>query len=190
MGSKTLISLPALFAAACAVGVVVAIAVQPPGMAAQTVSPPPPAERALKSITFNTQAYAVERGQIDKRSLEITALQDMHVVALEHFIGVGKGTWSDNGHILSTSPDNPWVKWEQAGTGMEPTGTQGYFGYCGRDYYSEVDGVDDIMAYESFPARTHVLVKRGETLYLHCYANNFSPQQTGYFHHMVRVLYW
>lgn len=146
--------------------------------------------RALKTITFNTHAYGVEPAKIDKRSIEIVAEEDMHLVALEHFIGVGKGSFSDNGHILSTRPDNPWVKWEKAGTGMESTGTRGYFGYCGRDYYSEVDGVDDIMAYESFPAGTHVAVRKGETLYMHCYAHNFSPERTGYFHHMVRVLYW
>lgn len=147
-------------------------------------------DRTLKSITFNTHAYGVEPAKIDKRSVNITAEEDMHIVALEHFIGVGKGSLSDNGHILSTKPDNPWVKWEQAGTGMEPTGETGYFGYCGRDYYSEVAGIGDIMAYESFPAGTHVLVRKGETLYVHCYAHNFSPQNTGYFHHMVRVLYW
>lgn len=147
-------------------------------------------ERALKSITFNTHAYAVEPAKIDKRSISIVAEEDMHVVGLEHFIGVGKGSLSDNGHILSIKPENPWVEWEEAGTGMEPTGTTGYFGYCGRDYYSEVAGIGDIMAYESFPAGTHVLVRRGETLYVHCYAHNFSPEHQGYFHHMVRVLYW
>jgi len=114
----------------------------------------------------------------------------MHIVALEHFVGVAKGSLSDNGHILSTSSDNPWVKWEKAGTGMEPTGTKAYFGYCGRDYYSEVAGVNDVMAYESFPAGTHVLVRGGETLYMHCYAHNFSAENVGGFHHMVRVLYW
>ena len=152
--------------------------------------PAAPHDRALKSITFNTQAYGVDPAQIDKRSMEITADEDMHIVALEHFIGVGKGSLSDNGHILSTKPDNPWVKWEQAGTGMEPTGITGYFGYCGRDYYSEVAGIGDIMAYESFPAGTYVPVRRGETLYMHCYAANFSAESVGYFHHMVRVLYW
>ena len=149
-----------------------------------------PRERSLRSITFNTHAYGVEGAKIDKRSEKITAEEDMHIVALEHFIGVGKGSWSDNGHVLSASSDNPWVQWEAAGTGMEPTGTPGYFGYCGRDYYSEVAGIGDIMAYESFPAGTHVLVRRGETLHMHCYAHNFSPESTGYFHHMVRVLYW
>lgn len=149
-----------------------------------------PQGRALKSITFNTHAYPVDPATIDKRSIQIVAQDDMHIVALEHFIGVGKGSLSDNGHILSTKPDNPWVRWEQAGTGMEPTGTTGYFGYCGRDYYSEVAGVGDIMAYETLPAGTHVPVRRGETLYVHCYAHNFSPENVGYFHHMVRVLYW
>jgi len=147
-------------------------------------------QRALKAITLNTSAYSVGPGKIHKRSVKITAKEHMHIVALEHFVGVAKGSLSDNGHILSTSPDNPWVKWEKAGTGMEPSGTMGYFGYCGRDYYSEVDGVDDVMAYESFPAGTHVLVQGGEALYMHCYAHNFSPENTGGFHHMVRVLYW
>lgn len=151
---------------------------------------PPAYQHALKSVTLNTRAYSVDPGKIDRRSIELVAPQDMHLVALEHFIGVGKGALSDNGHILSTSPENPWVKWESAGTGMEPTGVAGYFGYCGRDYYSEVDGIDDVMAYESFPAGTHVLVRRGQTLYVHCYAANFSGEQVGYFHHMVRVLYW
>jgi len=149
-----------------------------------------PGEHALKAVTLNTQAYLVGPAKADKRSMTITAEEDMHIVALEHFTGVGKGSWSDNGHILSTAPDNPWVKWEKAGTGMEPTGAKGYFGYCGRDYYSECKGINDVMAYESFPSGTHVLVRRGETLYMHCYAANFSPQQPGGFHHMVRVLYW
>jgi len=146
--------------------------------------------RALKAITLNTHAYGVEPGKIDKRSIKITAQEDVHIVALEHFIGVGKGALSDNGHILSTNPDNPWVKWQEAGTGMEATGTAGYFGYCGRDYYSEVAGIGDIMAYESFPAGTYMPVRQGETLYMHCYAHNFSPESMNYFHHMVRVLYW
>ena len=55
---------------------------------------------------------------------------------------------------------------------------------------ASIDGIDDIMAYETFPAGTHVRVRKGETLYVHCYAHNFSPERTGYFHHMVRVLYW
>ena len=46
------------------------------------------------------------------------------------------------------------------------------------------------QAYESFPAGTHVPVRRGETLYMHCYAANFSAERPGGFHHMVRVLYW
>lgn len=62
----------------------------------------------------------------DKRSESITADEDMHIVAIEHFIGVSKGGLSDNGHILSKSPDNPWVKWEEScPTGMEPTGGEG-----------------------------------------------------------------
>jgi hypothetical protein len=149
-----------------------------------------PGERALKAITLNTQAYGVGPAKNDKRSMTIVAEEDMHIVALEHFTGVGKGQWSDNGHILSTSPDNPWVRWEKAATGMEPTGAKGYFGYCGRDYYSECKGINDVMAYESFPGGTHVLVRRGETLHMHCYAANFSPDRPGGFHHMVRVLYW
>jgi len=149
-----------------------------------------PGERALKVITLNTGAYEVGAAKVDKRSIPLVAEEDMHIVALEHFNGVGKGSLSDNGHMLSTSPDNPWVKWEAAGTGMEPTGTKGYFGYVGRDYYSEVSGIHDVMAYESFPAGTHVLVRRGQTLHMHCYAANFSPQHPGYFHHAVRVLYW
>ncbi|MFH1923480.1 MAG: hypothetical protein ABIP48_26770 [Planctomycetota bacterium] len=150
----------------------------------------PSVGRALKSVTFNTHAYGVAPGTIDKRSIQITAEEEMHIVALEHFIGVGKGALSDNGHILSTKPENPWVQWEQAGTGMEPTGTAGYFGYCGRDYYSEVGGIGDIMAYETFPAGTFVPVRDGETLYVHCYAHSFSPESEAFFHHMVRVLYW
>jgi hypothetical protein len=144
-------------------------------------------EHALKSITMNTQAYEVPpQWQRDTRSVQITAKEDMHIVALEHFIGVQGGQFGDNGHIFSTSPDNPWVKWEQAGTGMEPNGTEGYFGYCGRDYYSECAGIQDVMAYQTFPAGTHVLIPSGETLYLHCYA----ALQGGQAHHMVRILYW
>jgi hypothetical protein len=151
---------------------------------------PAAAEHALKVITLNTGAYKVEPAKVDKRSIPLAADEDMHIVALEHFTGVGKGQFSDNGHMLSTSSENPWVKWEAAGTGMEPTGTKGYFGYCGRDYYSEVNGINDVMAYESLPAGTHVLVRRGETLHMHCYAANFSPGQPALFHHAVRVLYW
>jgi len=149
-----------------------------------------PGERALKVITLNTGAYRVEPAKVDKRSIPLAAEEDMHIVALEHFTGVGKGQFSDNGHMLSTSPENAWVKWEAAGTGMEPTGTKGYFGYCGRDYYSECKGINDVMAYESFPAGTHVLVRRGETLHMHCYAANFSREHPAFFHHAVRVLYW
>ena len=91
--------------------------------------------------------------------------------------------------MLSLRPENPWTRWQAARTGMEPTGETGYFGYCGRDYYSEVSGISDIMAYETFPAGTHVFVPRGATLHLHTYANNFlsTPQS---FHHAVRLLYW
>ena len=73
---------------------------------------------------------------------------------------------------------------------MEPTGTAGYFGYCGRDYYGEIGGIQDVMAYETFPGGTHILVPRDETLHMHCYANNFTTEPTGYFHHAVRLLYW
>jgi len=147
-------------------------------------------ERALRSVTFNTHAYAVEPAAIDKRSIEIAAEEDVHIVAPEHFTGVGKGSPSDNGHILSTKPENPWVKREQAGTGTEPTGTTGYFGYCGRDYDGEVAGIGDVLACETFAAGTHVLVRQGETLHVHCCAHDFSPESTEHFHHMVRVLYW
>ena len=54
----------------------------------------------------------------------------MHLVAIEHFIGVNGGAFSDNGHVLSKSSVDPWVEWE--GTKMEPTGAKGYFGYCGQ----------------------------------------------------------
>jgi hypothetical protein len=184
------------YARTTGLAVLLAIVVAVLAMGALATQGPAPAGLAgpcglpLKAVTLNTHAYGVEPGQIDKRSIEITAQEDMHIVALEHFIGVAKGSLSDNGHILSTKPDNPWVQWEAAGTGMEPTGTTGYFGYCGRDYYSEVAGVGDIMAYESFPAGTYVPVRQGETLYVHCYAHNFSPENKGCFHHMVRVLYW
>jgi hypothetical protein len=151
-------------------------------------------EHALKCITLNTRGYDAERRKvrIDKRSISVTADEDMHIVALEHFIGVSWGAFGDNGHVLSTSPDNPWVKWEKASTGMEPTGTTGYFGYCGRDYYSQCSGIGDIMAYQSFPVGTHVLVRKGETLYLHCYAclSAKSERPSGGVHHKVEVLYW
>jgi hypothetical protein len=175
-----------LLGMACIVAAVAAIAGQNP----RSMEDNKPGERALKTITLNTCAYEVGPGKKDKRSISITAEEDMHIVALEHFTGVGKGSLSDNGHILSICPENPWVKWEKAGTGMEPTGTKGYFGYCGRDYYSECNGIHDVMAYESFPSSTYILVRRGETLYLHCYADNFAPDRPGGFHHMVRVLYW
>jgi hypothetical protein len=157
---------------------------------AYTQQRPEPAQRALKSLTLNTGAYGVAKGQIDRRAVSITAKDDMHIVAIEHFVGVGMGTHSDNGHMLSLSTENPWTKWESAGTGMEPTGTEGYFGYCGRDYYGAIGGIQDVMAYEMFPGGTHILVPRGETLHMHCYANNFTTEPTGYFHHAVRVLYW
>lgn len=146
-------------------------------------------ERPLGAITMNTQAYTVAPGGIDRRSIELEAPEDLHIVAIEHFIGVQREGWSDNGHILSLSPENPWAKWSEAGTGMEPTGTQGYFGYCGRDYYSEASGIGDIELYEPFPSGTYFLVPKGAKLYLHTYANNFreSPQT---FHHAVRLIYW
>ncbi|MBN1442531.1 MAG: hypothetical protein JXA90_07470 [Planctomycetes bacterium] len=146
-------------------------------------------ERPLKSITINTMAYAVEPGQVDRRSVELRAPEDLHVVAVEHFNGVQKGGWSDNGHLLSLDPANPWEKWKDAGTGMEPTGAAGYFGYCGRDYYTEVGGIDDVIIYEAFPCGTHFFVPRGAALYLHTYANNFLST-TQHFHHAVRLLYW
>jgi hypothetical protein len=147
------------------------------------------AGRALHSVTINTQAYPVTPHGTDLRSTSLVADEDMHIVAIEHFNGVQRGGWSDNGHILSLSPDNPWAKWRDAGTGMEPTGAKGYFGYCGRDYYGEVGGIDDVILYEAFPAGTHFLVPKGATLFLHTYASNFleSPQA---FHHAVRLLYW
>ena len=68
--------------------VVVLVAV---GMASKTgpasTGQPAPAERALKSVTLNTAAYAVGPAKIDKRSVRITADDDMHIVALEHFTG-------------------------------------------------------------------------------------------------------
>jgi hypothetical protein len=146
-------------------------------------------ERALRVVTINTAAYVVGPGGIDRRSASLVAAEDMRIVAIEHFNGVQKGAWSDNGHILSLRPDNPWVQWQSAGTGMEPTGTTGYFGYCGRDYYAEVGGIHDICAYESFPAGTHLFVPKGATLYLHTYANNFLDRPQA-FHHAARLLYW
>ena len=144
--------------------------------------------RELKTITINTSGYSVPVKKVDKRSVYITADEDMHIVAIEHFIGVGKGQFSDNGHMLSKSSDNPWVKWEKPfGAGMEPTGTKGYLGYCGRDYYSEVSGSSDVIMYESFPSG-YFLVKKGEKLYMHCYANPFVTD--GVFHHKVCLIYW
>jgi len=145
--------------------------------------------KALKSVTINTNAYGVEPKQIDRRSVNITAEEDMHIVGIEHFNGVQRGAWSDNGHILSLNPDNPWTKYATGGTGMEPTGEKGYFGYCGRDYYSEVGGIGDVGQFEMFPAGTYVLVPAGKKLHMHCYANNFTdgPRM---FHHAVRILYW
>lgn len=145
--------------------------------------------RALKSVTINTQAYTVAGKGVDLRSVGIAARQDMHIVGIEHFTGVQGGAWSDNGHMLSLREENPWSKWGKASTGMEPSAQEGYFGYCGRDYYSEVGGIDDVMAYEMFPAGTHVFVPAGKKIYMHCYANNFLDQPKA-FHHTVRLLYW
>ncbi len=145
-------------------------------------------QKELKAITINTGPYLVAAGEVDRRSESIVAKEDMHIVAIEHFIGVSKGGLSDNGHILSKNPANPWTKWAEAGTAMEPTGEEGYFGYCGRDYYSEVSGIGDVVVYETFPAGTYVLVKKGEKLYMHCYANPFLVD--AFFHHAVRLLYW
>ena len=148
-----------------------------------------PSGKALKSVTINTQAYSVEPHAVDRRSASITADEDMHIVGIEHFVGVQGGAWSDNGHILSLSPDNPWTKWADAGTGMEPTAAKGYFGYSGRDYYSEVSGIGDVTQYQMFPAGTYFLVPADAKLFMHCYANNFldAPKM---FHHAVRLLYW
>jgi hypothetical protein len=145
--------------------------------------------KALKSITINTNAYTVESHAIDRRSASITADEDMHIVGIEHFTGVQGGAWSDNGHLLSLSPDNPWAKWAKAGTGMEPTAAKGYFGYCGRDYYCEVGGIGDVVQYEMLPAGTHFFVPAGKKLYMHTYANNFMESPKA-FHHTVRLLYW
>ncbi len=147
--------------------------------------------KELKAVTINTLAYDVPAKKTDRRSEGITADEDMHIVAIEHFIGVGSGGWlSDNGHILSKSPDNPWVKWTEPGpSGMEPTGSKGYFGYCGRDYYSQVSGINDVCVYESFPSGHYFLIKKGEKLYMHCYAGNFTDKPVG-FHHAVRLIYW
>jgi len=148
-----------------------------------------PAEgHALKTITLNTGAYRVEG--TDMRSEKIVAQQDMHIVAISHFTGVQTGGFpSDNGHVLSLSSDNPWEKWREAATGMEPTGTAGYFGYCGRDYYSECAGIDDIMWQEAMPAGCYILVPAGETLYMHTYTGNGTGGAKMY-HHLARVYYW
>jgi len=148
-------------------------------------------QRELKVVNINTSACEAPAGGTDKMSESITADEDMHVVAIEHFIGVsGRGWYSDNGHILSKSPDNPWVKWaEPRPSGIEPTGTKGYFGYCGRDYYTEVSSIKDVTAYESLPAGCHFLVKKEERLYMLCYADNFTDKRLG-FHHAVHLIYW
>ena len=61
------------------------------GMAEKTdpasTQQPAPAERSLETVTLNTAAYAVGPAKIDKRSVRITADDDMHIVALEHFTG-------------------------------------------------------------------------------------------------------
>jgi len=145
--------------------------------------------RALKTITLNTGPYTVGPGA-DRRSVSIVADQDMHIVSLSHFTGVQSGSFpSDNGHVLSTSPDNLWEEWADAPTGMEPTGTKGYFGYCGRDYYAECAGIGDIMWQELIPAGCYVLVRQGETLYMHTYTGNGTGTPRAY-HHLVRVYYW
>jgi len=148
-----------------------------------------PPSRPLAAVTLNTGAYSVGPGAIDRRTQSIAAERTMHIVAIEHFTGVQGGAWSDNGHILSLDPANPWEKWKDAGTGMEPTGAEGYFGYCGRDYYSEVGGIPDVTTYEAFPSGTHILVPAGARLYMHMYAHNFLEKESA-FHHAVRVLYW
>ena len=148
----------------------------------------PVREHALKTITLNTGAYGV--GGIDRRSESIVAPEDMHIVAISHFTGVQTGGFpTDNGHVLSLLEENPWEKWKDAATGMEPTGTQGYFGYCGRDYYSECTGISDIMWQEQMPAGCHVFVPAGATLYMHTYTGNGSGRGL-MFHHLARVYYW
>ncbi len=144
-------------------------------------------EHALRVVTINTGAYPVEG--TDRRSEKIVATEDMHIVSLSHFIGVQSGIIpSDNGHVLSTNAENPWTKWQKAGTGMEPTGTFGYFGYAGRDYYAECSGIGDVCWQESMPAGCHMLVRKGETLYMHCYASHGLGRAM--FHHAVRAYYW
>jgi len=176
---------PAFFALGILAVVAAALWAAPRDVAAEAAS----AGHALKSVTINTQAYPVEAKAVDRRSASITADQDMHIVGIEYFTGVQGAAWSDNGHILALSPDNPWTKWADAGTGMEPTAARGFFGYCGRDYYTEVGGIGDVVQYEMFPAGTHFLVPAGQALHLHCYANNFLDG-TRMFHHAVRLLYW
>jgi len=150
---------------------------------------PVPEGHALKTVTLNTGPYSVGPGS-DRRSESIVADEDMHIVALSHFTGVQSGSFpSDNGHVLSTLPDNPWEKWADSTTGMEPTGTRGYFGYCGRDYYAECAGIDDVMWQELLPAGCYVLVRQGETLYMHTYTGNGTGSPRMY-HHLVRVYYW
>jgi hypothetical protein len=144
-------------------------------------------EHSLSVVTINTGAYPVEG--TDRRSQSMVARRDMHIVAISHFIGVQSGiTPSDNGHLLSTRPDNPWVKWAHDQTGMEPTGEEGYFGYCGRDYYSECAGIQDVCWLETMPAGCHILVRKGEQLYMHCYASH--GRGRAMFHHAVRLYYW
>ena len=146
-------------------------------------------EKELKSVTMNCM-FDGPKGVPTKVSESLVAEEDMHIVAIEHFNGVLGGDFSDNGHLLSKNPDNPWLKWEAQATKMEPTGTKGYFGYCGRDYYSEVAGIGDVMAYETFPAGCHFLVRKGETLYLHCYGCSYAGREKTDFHHAVRLIYW
>ncbi len=144
--------------------------------------------RTLRSITMNSLLEVTQKGT-KRWSEELEAGEDMHVVALEHFIGVGKGGWSDNGHILSKSARNPWIEWNRNPTGMEPTGTEGYFGYCGRDYYTEVGGITDVNTYEAFPSGCHFLIDKDRRLYMHCYASNFTEKSVA-FHHAVRIIFW
>ena len=72
---------------------------------------------------------------------------------------------------------------------MEPAGTEGSFGYSGRDSYTEVGGNGDIVANKTLPAGTCFHAPRGATIHLHTCANNFldTPKT---FHHAVRLLYW
>ena len=145
-------------------------------------------QKKLGSITINS-LLEIAPGENKRWSERLDPGENLHIVALEHFIGVGKGGWSDNGHILSKSGVNPWVEWVENPTGMEPTGTKGYFGYCGRDYYTEVGGITDVNTYEAFPTGHHFLVMKGEALYMHCYGSNFTDRPVA-FHHAVRAIYW